>query len=538
MAQRNFGNTSGMALGTLISRITGVVRDIVLVASIGTGIFSDTYSVANSLPNIIYILIAGGAINAVFIPVLVRRMNDDPDQGKAFSDRLITLVALVLGSVVIFSMALAPQITNLYTTSSWSQRDLYVASIFTLWCLPQIFFYGMYTLFSQVLNARNVFVAPMFAPIINNLIVIATSLTFLSLHQNQPTTTSVTNTQIGLLGFGTTLGVVVQAAILIPTLKRQGYSWRPRFDFRHTGLGQVGNLARWTIGFVFVNQISFLVLSNLATYANVITTNNNGISTGFTSYQKAQLMMMLPHSIITVSIITALLPRLSRQSHHHDLVRFGHEMANTARLVIGLIVPCAMLLFIAGPLLGQLMYGHGASSQGQGQAVGQIASMFALGLPAFSMFYLLLRSYYAQENTKTPFFLNLAFNIGHLAIGVSLFAAVDTRFKVAALGFGYSAAYTATALVTWKLVSRRFSEMTQARIPVHVFKSIAASAAAAAVSWAVHVTLSMVMKSASIPSLIIDLAVMGLVFVATYLIVAQNMRVISISDLRGFRRVT
>lgn len=533
-----FGSTSGMAVGTLLSRITGVLRDIALVSSIGTGIFSDTYSVANSLPNIIYILIAGGAINAVFIPTLVRRMSDDIDHGKAFSDRLITLVALVLGIVVIVCMLFARQITDLYTTSSWSARDLQIATVFTLWCLPQIFFYGMYTLFSQVLNARNVFIVPMFAPIVNNVVVIITAITFLAINQAQPTTASVTTNQLTLLGMGTTLGVIVQALILFPALNKHGYRWRPRFDFRRSGLTSIGNLAQWTIGFVLVNQLSFLVLSNLATYANVLTSSGIGIPTGFTSYQKAQLMMMLPHSIITVSLITALLPRLSRQSHDQDLKTFGVEMSNTARLIIGLIVPCAVLLFITGPRLGQLMYGYGASNRLQGQALGEIASMFALGLPAFSLFYLLLRSYYAQENTKTPFLLNLVFNGLHLVLGVSLFAVVDSQYKVASLGLGYSLAYIATAAATWRIVSRRFSAMLEAGIAQHLLRATVAASLAGIFSVGSSMVWDGVIGSSSVGLLIGNLTTSGAIFVATYALLAQNMKVVSIRELRGFRRVT
>ena len=456
------GQTSGMAAGTLASRITGVFRDIALVAAIGTGIFSDTYSVANSIPNIIYILIAGGAINAVFIPALIRHMEDDLDEGKQFTDQLLTLVGLVLIAIVVITVLIAGLIVHLYATKLWTPEEFDVATMFARWCLPQIFFYGLYTLASQILNSRNSFSLPMYAPIINNVIVIGTAAIFVSVMSQVPTAESVTTAQINLLGFGTTLGVMAQALILIPALRKSGYSFKPNFQFRNVGNGKVGNLAKWTIGFVLVNQITFLMVSNLTTLANVLVSGDpETVSVGFTSYQKGQLMMMLPHSIITVSIITALLPRLSRQAHEKDLTAFGGELSASLRLVSALIIPSAVFLLATGPWIGALLYGYGASSTAQGAALGGVASMFALGLPAFSLFYVLLRSYYAQENTKTPFMINLGFNALHIVIGFTLFSFMPPGLQVAGLALGYSVSYVITCTLTWRRVGNRVPEIVK-----------------------------------------------------------------------------
>ena len=454
------GQTSAMAAGTFASRITGVFRDIALVAAIGTGVFSDTYSVANSIPNIIYILIAGGAINAVFIPALVRHMEDDGDDGKQFTDQLLTLVGLVLLAIVVLTVVVAGLIVHLYATRLWTPEEFDVATMFARWCLPQIFFYGIYTLASQILNSRNSFSLPMYAPIVNNLIVIATAAIFISLMSAVPTAGSVTTAQINLLGFGTTLGVMAQALILIPALRKAGYSYRPNFKFKNVGNGKVGSLAIWTIGFVLVNQVTFLMVSNLTTLANVLVAGDpSAVAVGFTSYQKGQLMMMLPHSIITVSIITALLPRLSRQAHEKDLAAFGGELSASLRLVSALIIPSAVFLLASGPWVGALLYGYGASSTAQGAALGAVASMFAVGLPAFSLFYVLLRSYYAQENTKTPFMINLGFNALHIAIGFTLFSLLPEGLQVAGLALGYSASYVITCALTWHRVGKRVPEI-------------------------------------------------------------------------------
>lgn len=527
---RMVGQTSGMAVGTLLSRLTGVIRDVVLVAAIGTAIFSDAYSVANSIPNIIYILVAGGAINSVFIPTLVRRMKEDDDNGKEFADRLLTLVGSILLFLVAASMLLAPLIIRLYTTSEWDSANLHVATVFAYWCLPQIFFYGVYTLVSQILNARNIFILPMFAPIANNLIVIATASVFMSLNHLTPTAEKITSGQLTLLGAGTSLGVVIQALLLLPALGKAGYRFHPRFDFRGAGLSKTGDMAVWTIGFVAVNQISFLIISNLTTYANAIAQSNGATAVGFTSYQKGQLMMMLPHAIITVSLITALLPRLSRHAHDGDVDAFGRQLTDTVRLIAAFIIPSAALVVITGPTVGILLYGHGAATEQQGSAVGFVASMFALGLPAFSIFYALLRSYYAREDTKTPFVINLVFNALHIGIGSALFFVLSGTLRVASLALAYAIAYTVVCVITWKRLAKGIPALTQ---PGHVqliaritFASAIAALVAAMSHKLIFATYLAPSTGGSLIRIVLDVAV----FAAIYLLMAFKLKISEVTN--------
>lgn len=522
------GNTSGMALGTLLSRITGVVRDIALVAAIGTGVFSDTYSVANSLPNIIYILIAGGAINAVFIPALVRHMKEDSDNGKVFTDRLLTLVGVILLLIVAIALSLTALIVHMYATSSWTGQDFHVAIVFAIWCIPQIIFYGIYTLESQILNARQVFKLPMFAPIANNVVVIVSAFIFISLTQLTPTTQSVSSGQLALLGAGTTLGVVVQAGILFPALRKSGYTFSPRFDFRNSGLGKLGDLAVWTIGFVFVNQISFLIIAKLTTYANVVAAANSEVAMGFTSYQKGQLMMMLPHSIITVSIITALLPRLSEHSHSKNLSAFGQELGIALRNVITYLIPCAAILCFMGNQIGVILYGHGAASYEQGAAVGYIASMFAIGLPAFSIFYVLLRTYYAQENTKTPFMFNLGFNALHMSIGLVLFYTVSDKYKVPSLALAYSIAYIVICWLTWHRVTKRLPEVPTKKLLQLLARVVLAVLVCATLAWSAA---TQVFTNESTADSLKQITLFTGIFAISYVALAKLMRIREVTSL-------
>lgn len=528
----SFGQTSGMALGTLTSRITGIFRDIALVAAIGTAIFADTYSVANSLPNIIYILIAGGAINAVFIPALVRHMKDDVDGGQRFTDQLLSFIGLVLLVIVTLGVIFAGSLVSLYATDSWSAQDFKIATLFAMWFIPQVFFYGVYTIASQVLNARDVFVLPMFAPIVNNVIVILTAIAFLFISDQVPTTESVSTNQIYLLGAGTTLGVMVQALILIPALKKAGYRFNPTLNFRGSGLGKIADLAIWTIGFVIINQVSFLILSNLTTYANVLAVNENLVANGFTSYQKAQLMMMLPHSIITVSVVTALLPRLSKHAHDLDDKSFSADLANALKTVVAFIMPLAVILFLAGNRIGQFLYGYGASTALQGQAVGKVAAMFAIGLPAFSMFYVLLRSYYAREDTKTPFLINVAFNFLHLILGTLLFIRVSTENKVAALAFAYSISYIAVWLFTWRLVSKRDVGLNTPKQIQHLVRVTVAVLIAAVISWASTGIVTGLTPENTF-GVFTQLLVMAITFFGSYYFIAKQMQIAEVSNFKA-----
>ena len=212
-------STRAMAGGTITSRLTGMLREPVVGAALGTGLLGDAYGVANVVPNILYILLVGGVLNAVFVPQLVRHMADDPDGGDGYADRLITLVGTVLLVVTILAVLLAPYLVRIYATPRYTQQQLDLATAFARLCLPQIFFYGVYTMLSQVLNARGRFGAPMFAPIANNIVAIATFGLFIVVAGPAAGADGeLTSQEVLLLGIGTTLGVVVQAPVAAPLL--------------------------------------------------------------------------------------------------------------------------------------------------------------------------------------------------------------------------------------------------------------------------------------------------------------------------------
>jgi len=214
-----------MALGTISSRITGVIRSIAVIAAIGFGTFADAYSIANSLPTIVYVVVVGGAINSVFVPQLVRHMKNDADKGVSYTNKLLTLVGLILFSLTVVAVILAPLIVGIYAPNNWSEETLNQSIFFARLLLPQIFFYGLYTVLQQVLNSKDHFALPMFAPILNNLVMIATALLFIYVSHDNLANNIYTTSDMTLLGIGTTLGVMLQAISLIPALRLIKYKF-------------------------------------------------------------------------------------------------------------------------------------------------------------------------------------------------------------------------------------------------------------------------------------------------------------------------
>ena len=461
------GPSTVMATGTVVSRITGIARDIALAAALGFYLVSDAYSLGNSLPTIIYILVVGGALNAVFIPQLVRRMEKDDDGGNAYADRLITLTGSVLLALSILAVVAAPWIVDLYTPADYPQSQYDLAVAFARLCLPQIFFYGAYTMLSQVLNARGTFGAPMFAPIANNVVAITTFVLFIIVAGTSAAADgALTTGQVLLLGIGTTAGVVVQAAILVPVLGRAGYRWRPRFDWKGQGLGKAAKLAGWTVGLVLVNQITYIVITRLAAQANVDAAASSATAAGITTYQKAHLVFMLPHSVITISIVTALLPALSRSAHEGKLKEVGEDVAGAMRLVAALVVPIAAMLFVLGSDVSVLLFGYGAATTDQAAVMGDVVSIFMIGLLPFTLFYVLLRGFYAMEDTRTPFVVTVIFSVIMLALVLSLFAFLTDLGvtsaggpQIAGIALGYVLAYWCGFVVLWWWLAHRLGSL-------------------------------------------------------------------------------
>ena len=443
-------DSSWMALGTTISRITGVIRSAAVIAAIGFGTFADAYSIANSLPTIVYVVVVGGAINSVFVPQLVRHMKNDADKGFSYTNKLLTLVGLILFFLTVLAVVLAPQIVSIYAPNAWSEETLNQSVFFARLLLPQIFFYGLYTILQQVLNSREHFALPMFAPILNNLVMILTALLFIYVAHDVSVSSSFTDQEMAILGIGTTLGVVVQAISLIPALRLIKYKFHINTKFRGAGLTTAGNLAFWTIGYVITNQITYAFITRLAAGANTLDN-----SVGFTSYQNAFLTFILPHSVIAVSLVTALLPRFSDLANSVEINKLSNSINKAAVSLISLMLPVSVILLFIGQPLAQLLFARGAASISDARTTGYLLSIFVIALVPFSLFYLLLRGFYALEDTKTPFYINIVLNLINLIVAIYMFNILAEENKVAGLVIGYVASYLLVTPLLWYFLGRK-----------------------------------------------------------------------------------
>ena len=530
-------SSATMAVGTVLSRVTGVLRDIAMTAALGFYIASDAYSLGNTLPNIISILVAGGALNAVFIPQLVRHITDDADGGTAYADRLLTVVTAWMLLATTVAVILAPQLVSLYASSDYTAEHAALATAFARWCLPQIVFYGLFTMWSQVLNARGHFALPMFAPIINNVVAIVTFGVFISM----TTASDVANatlgpTQVAVLGAGTTLGVIAQALILLPMLRRAGYVYRPRFDLKGQGLGKAGTLALWTLALVMVNQLAYVVVTRLATNANVQAIAQGAAAAGLTTYQKAHLVFMLPHSVITVSLVTALLPQLSRIAHDGALEEVGERLGRGIRMIGALILPIAGVLVIVAPQLTTVLFGFGAATRASAEITGNVVQVFALGLLPFTLIYLLFRGWYALEDTKAPFFITLLINAVNLGLSIPFFNAVPLGFKVQSLAVAYVAAYWIALLVAWPSLERRLGTLDTSRTVQALVRTGIAATAGVVLGFIVREMLADILDAASRIQLLLLAGLVSMVVLGGYLVVARLLHVEDVKTAYGLLR--
>lgn len=528
-----------MAVGTVVSRITGLVRDMAMTAALGLGVVADIFTVGNTIPNTVYVLTVGGAMNAVFVPQLVRRMKDDSDGGAGFADRLITLTGVVLLLLTALALLFAPFLTKIYASPDYSEQELSLAIAFARYCLPQVLFYGLFTLLSQVLNARGRFSPPMYAPIANNVVSIFVFLSFLAVAGPAAVNGGTLNAeQTAWLGIGSTVAVATQALVLIPFLSRSGYHWHPRFDWRGWGLSKTGGLAMWTLGLLVANQVSFVVHSRLATTANVLAQAEGLPPAGIATYQKAYLIFFLPHSIVTVSLVTALLPGLSRLAHSGALGEVSHTLTDTIRTVIALVVPITAILMPLAPLLASLLFGYGASGVDAAQQIGITVIGMLLGLVPFSIYFVLLRGWYSLEDTKTPFYLSLVLNAINVGLSIAFFYAVPTRYKVPAIGLALGLTYWLMMVVAWPVLSRRLGGMRTRDTWLAIARMMVAGAVSvaltAAVFWAADRALPALWDSGLLK--IVTLVVASIVGMLSYLVTARLLRISEVTRALGLVR--
>ncbi|MDQ3616192.1 MAG: murein biosynthesis integral membrane protein MurJ [Actinomycetota bacterium] len=479
-----------MAAGTVVSRLSGFVRGSLLAAALGAYLHADLFNIANTIPNMLYILLAGGVFNAVLVPQLVRAMRTDSDGGEAYTNRIVTLAGLFLAGVTAAMVLTAPWLVRLFlspeffTSELAGQRESVID--FARFCLPQVFFYGMFVLVGQVLNARGRFGPMMWAPIANNAIAVAVLVVYLFVFgPAKDLYGAYTPGQELLLGLGSTLGIVVQFLVLLPYLRAAGFRFRPRFDFRGSGLGHTLRLGVWTVLFVIVNQIAYTVVVRLASDGAAAGLAGGDPGTGYTIYSQAFLLMMVPHSIATVSLATAVLPRLSAHAAERDLAGVGRGVSSTLRTTLTLIVPFALLLPLIAYDLANVVYGWLAAADAFVDYV-QPLSLFAIGLVFFTVHYLVLRGYYSLERTRTVFWVQCVIAATNIVLAVVLTRTLTAEHTASGLVLAYDGAYAVGALLSYGLLRHLLGGLQTPVLVRFLVRLLIAAGLATAFTWAVR----------------------------------------------------
>ncbi|MFT3888240.1 MAG: murein biosynthesis integral membrane protein MurJ [Arachnia sp.] len=529
--RRLLGASAVMASGTMISRVLGVVRVALVAFILGNGTRqADMLDIANMVPNALYILLAGGALNTVLVPQIVRAVKNDEDGGEAYTNRIMTAFLLAVTVIAVVITAAAPFIIQLYTSDAWRQPDLaaqYASMVALAYLtLPQIFFYGAFFLLGQVLNARDKFGPMMWAPIANNVISILVLAIYLVVWGGDADRSGAfTTPQILLLGIGSTVGIAVQMLVLLPYLRKVGFSYRPRFDLKGTGLGKTFGLAKWTFAFVGINQLAYMVVQKLATAATA-----TGHGAGSNVYSNAHLLWILPHSLITVSLATAMLPSASRLAAAGDNDGVSAEFTKTVRLALIAIVPATIAFFaLAGPISG-ILFGHGAGAHDAAWIAWALMA-FAVGLIPFTVQFLCLRTFYALEDTRTPFLLQV------LIAGVNVVAALlltwafdDPAWVAAELALAYSIAYAVGVPVSWRVLKRRVPGLDGRKLALHILRLLIGSVVGGAAAYYLAGWLLRVVPGRVLGQLA-ALAAGGVVTLAVYYVIGRLLKVRELSSL-------
>lgn len=485
------GSSLVMAAGTVVSRLSGFVRSVLLALALGTQLHADVFTIANTIPNMLYILLAGGIFNAVLVPQLVRTMKHDPDGGQAYLDRIVTLAVIGLAVVTVLLVVAAPWVMRVYLDDAFftpefaEQRESVID--FARLCLPQVFFYGMFVLFGQVLNARNRFGPMMWAPIANNVISIAVLAVYVASYgpaEGAELRGGYSTGQEWLLGLGSTLGIAAQLLLLLPYLRAAGVHYRPRLDFRGTGLGHTFRLGTWTLLLVAVNQIAYTVVVRLASSGTAEAAASPGgeTGTGYTIYSGAFLLVMVPHAVVTVSLATAVLPQLSRLAADGELGRLGTQVGRTLRTGLALIVPFAFLLPAIALPLSNVVWNYGAASATYADFASPLA-WFAPGLVLFTVHYLMLRGFYALESTRTAFWVQCVVASVNVAAALAITSRVGPPQTAAGLVVAYGIAYAAGALTSYAVLRRRLGGLGTHETVRFGVRIAIAGGVGAAVAW-------------------------------------------------------
>jgi putative peptidoglycan lipid II flippase len=508
-----------LASGTIVSRVLGFLKVIVLARAIGLTSVADAFTAANQLPNTVYVIVAGGVLTAVLVPQIVRSSLHS-DGGVAYVNKLITVALVILAATTVVATVLAPVLTE-FVGAGFSQRTLSLAIAFAYWCIPQVFFYGLYTVLGEVLNARRSFGPFTWVPVLNNVVAIAGLLVFMAMFGTDPNgeraVTAVTPLMVVVLAGSATLGVIAQSMVLFYFWHRIGLRYRPDFSWRGVGLGAAGKTASWTFGMLILTTIAGVVESRIASEASGGDASTAVLST-------AWLIFMLPHSVITVSVATAYFTRMSEHASVGKVALVREDASSAIRGTSLLIVLAAAVIAVCAYPFATIFV---PESFGQIQSVGNVIIAYIAGLVPFCVLFIIQRTFYALGDTRTPFYFTL-FQVILVVIGVLACSLLPTEWIAAGIALVVTISGTAQTVLAAYLLRARIGGIDGKR----VLQSLAKYAAAALIPLVLGVALLNILGGthdggfavSGVAPAIISMVIIGLVMAVAYFAMLILMR--------------
>jgi putative peptidoglycan lipid II flippase len=513
-----------MTIGTVISRVTGLLRLAAIAGALGIAEsrLPDTYNLANTAPNIIYELVLGGILTSVFVPVFVELLEKEGrERAWEVASALINLSLAILTAITIIGIVASPWIADFYAGRLGDQADVQkdVLTFFLRLFIPQIVFYGLTAMTAGLLNAHKRFGAPMFTPILNNLTVIAVMVFFYQAY-GKVNLSEITTQQILILGLGTTAGVAVMALAQIPFLRGLG-TYRFTFSVRHPSVRKLAKLSLFVFGYVITNQIGYVIVQWLA----------NDQQGAYSAYISAFTFFMLPHGLFAVSIITALLPGMSEHATNRRWDEFRERLSVGIRSTALLVLPAAVGYFVLGEAIVTLLQ-RGVLTSRSVDLVADVLRFFVVGLVPFSLFQLFLRAFYAMQDTKTPFQINVAAVALNTAINIPMFAWLGVK----GLAAGHAIAYIFGVTLQGRTLSKRIGGLDGRRILRAALRIGGAALGMGVVVWGLSRPLEGWLYSTDIVKEMVALAVVVGAGAASYLALARLLRVEEMDMVLGLIR--
>ena len=467
-----------MALATAVSRVSGLGAKVVLVAVLGLGVVNDSYTVANTLPTVVNELLLGGVLTSIAVPLLVRAQQDGARQGEAYAQWMITMGVVLLSAATVLAVAAAPLLTQLYLGSD-TRANSELTTAFAYLLLPGIIFYGLSALLAAVLNVREIFGTPAWAPVANNLVVIAT----VAVYALVPGEISTDPVRMGepkllVLGVGTALGIALQSSIMVLSLRRSGFRFRWNWGWDRR-LSEFGGLAFWVVLYTVISQVGMVVITRVS---------GQGTAGSVSTFNYAWLLSQVPYGVLGVSLLTALMPRISRSAAAGNSGEFVADLSLGVRMSAVMLLPVSALMVVAGGSIGVALFSVGAGGVEAADRLGVTLGVLALGIVPFAITMLQLRAFYAMKDASTPTWINVVMVLFRSVLCYVFLETLEPERLVVGVALAMSLSFVVGAIVGQIWLHLRVGRLGSRQIAGGILRSLAASVvgcgcAMAVVAW-------------------------------------------------------